>query len=191
MLEFKKRKGLSSWLFSKLVMFSFLVIVFGIMTQMIILLNERSYSDSTSILCLQLKEATQGIINSRVIEIENIIPIPEALPEKSESAHHYYVIIKRNSGSSPSISFAITKGTASTRSFSASRIIYLPNTLSTNVDYKKLEVNSGNYSYIVIKKNESGLNFYGCEKFYYNINSGRNEFKTCIKPGGTIIHDLT
>ncbi len=188
------KRGLSSWLFSKLVMFSFLVIVFGIMTQMVILLNERAYIDSSSILCLQMKEAAQGVINSRVIEIENVIPFPETLPEKSESAHHYYLVIKKNPSLSNSISFAITKDDSTSilnrMTFSASKLLYLPNNIRTNVDYHPLIADSSNYTYLLIRKNESKLNFYACQKFYYDISAQKNKFKNCVKPGGTIIHDM-
>lgn len=60
------KKGLSVWLFSKLVMFSFLVAIFAIMAQMMFILNDRAYIDSATLLVLQAKESAGAVFNSNL-----------------------------------------------------------------------------------------------------------------------------
>lgn len=172
------RKGLSTWLFSKLVMFSFLVLMFGIMTQMIILINERDYNDSAELISFQIKEVAEGVINSNTVSIRRIIPLPEAIPQKSENSKAYYVII--NESSSPrAIHFGITKGTNSKKILSASTLVYIPPDIKTNLGSNQLEISSQNYSYLVTIRKSNNISFYACKTFELDPSSGTKVFYKC------------
>jgi len=186
------KKGLSTWLFSKLVMFSFLVIIFGIMAQMMVILNDRAYADAATLLSLQVKEAAEGIFNSDTVEIQKIIPLPQALPQKGVRSNNYYLVIKENSNPSRSISFSITRGTYSKRVFVSSSLIYIKPGISTNLGTgSNFNINSQKYHYLLIRKEGGQINFYGCRKFYYDISASAYAFKNCTQPGGISIDSLT
>ena len=184
------KKGLSVWLFSKLVMFSFLVAIFAIMAQMMFILNDRAYIDSATLLVLQAKESAGAVFNSNTVEIEKAVPLPKALPEKTENSKNYYFVIKKNtpigSGSS-SISFAVTKGTYSKKIFSASAILYYSNAIDTNLGTSnELILSSLEYHYLLIKKQTDKVEFYGCQGLKLDSVNNNYYYKKCINSTGII-----
>lgn len=157
-------KGLSAWLFSKMVMLAFLIIIFTIMNGFLIILTERAYADSAAVLTLQLKEAASGVANSNVIEIQKVIPIPKVLPsDKSTNSRQYYIVIKKQgSGNNQAISFAVSKDLISDDVFVSASLIYTDE--GTNLGTSVLKASSDVYRYIVIQKKLNNINFYACKK---------------------------
>ena len=157
-------KGLSAWLFSKMVMLAFLLIVFGIMGGFLTILNERAFNDSASIFCLQAKEYTSGVANSNIISMQRILPIPKVLPsETSQQKRMYYLVVNYYSNSK-SISFAITHDMYHKNVYVASSLLYLPDNIDVNMDGRDFKIGSDEYRYLVIQKEQNKLSIYACKE---------------------------
>lgn len=171
------RKGLSAWLFSKMVMLAFLLIVFSIMGGFLTILNERAFNDSASIFCLQAREFVSGVVNSNVIGMQKVLPIPKVLPySESPNKRMYYLVISYNSSNPPFISFAVTHDLLHKNVFVSSALLYLPSVVSLSTT--DFYIDSGVYRYLIIQKEGGDLSLFACRGMtsmrFINCLSGRN-----------------
>ena len=124
------------------------------------ILTERAYADSASVLTLQLKEATSGVANSNALEIQKVVPLPKVLPtEKSTNSRQYHAVIKEQTGS---VSFAISNDLVSDTSFVSASLLYTDKDI--DLPSGGLSASSEVYRYIVIQKKGNKVSFYACKK---------------------------
>lgn len=79
-------KGISVWLFSKMVMLIFLLMVFATVLGFLKIVSEKVGSDSAESLAIQVKDSIRSVTAGDLISATRIIPLPTTLPEKSEIA---------------------------------------------------------------------------------------------------------
>ncbi len=156
-------KGLSAWLFSKMVMLSFLLIVFSIMGGFLTILNERAFNDSASILCLQAREYLSGVVNSNVISVEKIMPIPKVLPSETNQKRRMYYLVISYSSSDNSVSFAVTHDLYHDQTYVSSSLLYLPSNSGIQWGSGDLRISSDKYRYLVIQKKQGETTIYACK----------------------------
>lgn len=77
-------KGISIWLFSKVVMLIFLLTVFGTVIGFLGIVNEKVAADSAESLASQVKDSVKTVVGSGLLSASIFVPLPKALPEKSE-----------------------------------------------------------------------------------------------------------
>ncbi|MBS3060068.1 MAG: hypothetical protein J4432_01015 [DPANN group archaeon] len=76
------KRGISVWLFSKIVMLVFLFTMFATMTFFMNLLNERIANDSAQSLILQIQDSIQSVVSIDALSHTVVVPIPDKLPEE-------------------------------------------------------------------------------------------------------------
>ncbi|MEM0372791.1 MAG: hypothetical protein QXO69_03080 [archaeon] len=145
-------KGLSTWLFSKVVMLVFLVSTFAIMTGVLAIVKERSFADSAEALAFQIKDAFQGVISTSALSSQKVVPIPERLPDdvKSASPRTYRVEITAGNGK---ISTAVAWQLGGQNKYVASSLLYYSGPFSFTP--ASLAFNSDS-RYLVISKKMTG-----------------------------------
>lgn len=75
-------KGLSVWIFSKLVMLIFLFLVFATVISFMKILSEKTSADAAEALSTQITDALQTTIASVTLSSDLLIPLPETIPER-------------------------------------------------------------------------------------------------------------
>lgn len=78
-------KGISVWIFSKMVMLVFLILTFSTVLGFLKLTNERISVDSAEGVAMQIKDAMQSTLYANTLTSEAAVPIPKTLPEISET----------------------------------------------------------------------------------------------------------
>lgn len=78
-------KGISVWIFSKMVMLVFLILTFSTVLGFLRLTNERISMDSAQAVAMQIKDAMQSTLYANTLTSEAAVPISKTLPEVSES----------------------------------------------------------------------------------------------------------
>lgn len=104
-------KGISVWIFSKLVMFTFLLLTFAAVAGFLSILSERSYADSAEVMAVRIKDSFVGVASTGSLEARRIIPIPKRLPEdvRNVAPRTYFIKIWEDAGAN-SVSIAIGWG---------------------------------------------------------------------------------
>jgi hypothetical protein len=74
-------RGISVWIFSKIVMLIFLFLVFGTVISFVRMTNERVAADAADSLTMQLRSGVQTALNSPALSAKIIVPLPKTLPE--------------------------------------------------------------------------------------------------------------
>ena len=158
-------RGLSTWLFSKVVMFVFLTSVFAIMAGVLALVNERSYNGSAEAFNIQLSDGLEGILFSSSTYSQKVVPIPQSLPEDSSrlAGRSYFIELGRTTSGSPpagSIYTAISWDVNSRNPrYASSTSVYYPSGIGfmgpLSISGGSIRVNSSEYRYMVFIKSSS------------------------------------
>lgn len=74
-------KGISIWLFSKIVMLVFLIITFSTVLGFMKLSKDRISADSAEALAMQIKDAILTTLHTNTLSSQAVVPIPKTLPE--------------------------------------------------------------------------------------------------------------
>lgn len=156
-----KRKGLSVWLFSKVVMFIFLFLTFASVISFMKIVSDRTAADAAEVLAMQVTEAVQTSLLTPSLSSKMIVPIPRTLPEMASvgSRARFYTLHIFASGGK--LSAAIGWG-ADPRSYAAASSVQLG-----DISFKNsvpLEAFSDSYPYIVIFKSGQFLCVQGCKE---------------------------
>ena len=181
------KKGLSVWLFSKMVMLAFLILIFALMSGFLTILTERAYSDSALVLTFQIKEAVLSVSSSNTVSIQRVVPLPKFLPDdKMSNKRAYYLVIKKASSGGNNVVFAITKGIFYANTFVASSSLFLTSGVSTNLaGSSAFKINSNDFHFFVVQKKNNKISFYACNKTYSHYDSSGSTtygFQQCISP---------
>jgi hypothetical protein len=96
-------RGLSIWMFSKIVMLVFLIATFSIVMGFLRLTNDRVVVDSAEAIAMQIKDTVQTTLYTNTISSTAIVPIPRGIPETEGSvqtakSEAYTVIINKTAG---------------------------------------------------------------------------------------------
>ena len=74
-------KGISIWLFSKIVMLVFLIATFSTVLGFMKLSKDRVSADSAEALAMQIKDAILTTLHTNTLSSKAVVPIPRTLPE--------------------------------------------------------------------------------------------------------------
>jgi hypothetical protein len=149
-------KGISTWLFSKMVMLIFVTLVFGSMLSILNMIKERSYSDSAEVLASNIRDALQGVANTGSLSAQRVVPLPRVIPENTPGVQgREYTVVMDYDDDQSAFSIAIAWNSYTDikkiKGFTASSLLYTPKiTLREPVD--DLVVDSGSYRFIVVNK---------------------------------------
>jgi hypothetical protein len=153
-------RGLSTWLFSKVVMFIFLVSVFSIMAGVLSIVEERSYASAAEALNIQLSDGLQGVVFSSATYVQKVIPLPDGLPSDNShlSERNYMVEFGKSTGL---VYIAMSWDSASANpQYVSSASVYYPE--NTNFEWSGGSDNyfrvssGGDFNYIVFTRDSSG-----------------------------------
>jgi hypothetical protein len=78
-------KGLSVWIFSKMVMLIFLIVTFATVTGFLRLSNDRVMADSAEALAMQVKDTMHATLYTTTVSSRSFITLPKTLPESSQN----------------------------------------------------------------------------------------------------------
>lgn len=165
-------RGISVWMFSKLVMLVFLVVTFSIVIGFLKLTNDKVASDAAESMAIQIKDAIQATTMTGTTSSGTIVPIPKTLPEGTHGIEEKYqkpfiaTINSTISGGQKIVFVAVgwqtTPGSyAATASFVA----------NPDLDIKPangINLISGKHLYLVVNKTSSNeLCFRACTSYYF------------------------
>ena len=95
-------KGISVWMFSKIVMLVFLVSTFSVVIGFLRLTNERVSADAAEALAMQIKDAIQTTLHTNTISSQAVVPVPKTIPESGGSIEtgklKTYTVVVNQSG---------------------------------------------------------------------------------------------
>ena len=167
-------KGISVWMFSKIVMLVFLVVTFSTVLGFMRLTNERVMADSAEALAMQIKDAMQTALYTHTVSSQAIVPIPKTLPELSDASDKsktkpYTVVIKKIPAAEGDVIYvAIGWGSSPTSFVAASSFLTKDTGLCADQDisdYHEMRFPS-DIKYLIVKKDtDSGTNvlkLYAC-----------------------------
>lgn len=170
-------KGISTWLYSKIVMLIFLVLVFSSTLSIMNIISERAYADSAEIIAVNIRDAMQGVITSGALSAQRVVPLPKSIPEgiQATRAREYTVVIEKGgSGSSITISIAVAWGSFSSKSqiksYVSAAFLYVPDGTDFNLDEpgkNPLVLSSSDFRFFVVNKTTRGgplIYVGGCKK---------------------------
>jgi hypothetical protein len=78
-------RGISVWMFSKIVMLVFLLVTFSTVIGFMRLTSDKVSTDSAQALAMQLKDAIETTLYTNTISSQAVVPIPKTLPETGGS----------------------------------------------------------------------------------------------------------
>ena len=168
-------KGISVWMFSKIVMLVFLVITFSTVLGFMRLTNERVMADSAEALAMQIKDAMQTALYTHTVSSQAIVPIPKTLPELGDAVPDksktkpYTVFIKKITATEGDVIYvAIGWGSNPTSFVAASSFLTKDTGICADADisaYPEMRFPSDRKYLIVKKDTDSGisvLKLYAC-----------------------------
>lgn len=147
-------KGISTWLFSKIVMLIFLVLVFSSVLAIMNIISERAFADSAEVIAINIKDAMQGVITTGALSGQRVVPLPQRIPEdiQETKARLYTVVIEKNSDI---ISIAVAWGSFSRKddikSYVSASMLFVSPSLSINLA-SPLVLNSSDFRFFVANK---------------------------------------
>ena len=163
------KKGLSVWLFSKIVMLIFLMVIFGIVVGFNNVLGERSRAEAAESLCIQVKDSIQASLTSISMTSRQVVPLPTSLPETSASStdnNQYTLVISSTPVSSDSlISVAIAFGVYNQTgedSYSGVQYYSAASSFVSADTVPEIVANSVDHRYLVIEKTENYIEICAC-----------------------------
>ncbi len=170
-------RGLSVWIFSKMVMLIFLIVTFATVTGFLRLSNERVMADSAEALAMQVKDTMHATLYTTTVSSRSFITLPKTLPESSQNTQNgkprAYTLVLGNSqpetGSEQVIYAAVGWGYNSESFVAASSF----RTSGTNVIPPRCQLFSTDDRYVLIEKgvDDNGqvtLWFKKCDSFDEN-----------------------
>ncbi|MBI1973996.1 hypothetical protein HYS54_04235 [Candidatus Micrarchaeota archaeon] len=168
-------RGLSVWLFSKVVMVIFLLTVFTTVIGFMKLLNDRVSSDAAESLVIEAQQTASSVITNDAVEMRVIMPVPASLPqpgwgtlkfEGGEATRPFSMKVFKFTTPSgdTAISFAVAFGTYTDETdvrYNAASALTLPAGITLKVaDPQTREdgvfFNSRDYPALVFKKTDNG-----------------------------------
>ncbi len=149
-------RGISTWLFSKIVMLIFVTMVFGSLLSIMNIVNERSYSDSATVIATNIRDAVQGVATTGALSAQRVVPLPKTLPEDTPSVRgREYTVVLNYDTAKQSLSTAIAWNSyldmSQIKGFTASSLLYTPS-ITLKKPVVNLVVNSSYYRYFVVNK---------------------------------------
>jgi len=167
-------KGISVWMFSKIVMLVFLVVTFSTVLGFMRLTNERVMADSAEALAMQMKDAMQTALYTHTVSSQAIVPIPKTLPELGDTSDKsktkpYTVVIKKTAATEGDVIYvAIGWGSSPASFVAASSFLTKDTGICADADisaYPEMRFPS-DMKYLIVKKDTvsgtSVLNLYAC-----------------------------
>ncbi|MEM3412237.1 MAG: hypothetical protein QW735_00865 [archaeon] len=85
-------RGISVWLFSKIIMLLFVFLAFALMTSFYVSVKEKEFTDSAYFFTEQLKERIQMIAFADVLESQTQFYLPKTLPEERQEKGRFYTL---------------------------------------------------------------------------------------------------
>jgi hypothetical protein len=95
-------KGISIWMFSKIVMLVFLIVTFSTVVGFLRLASDKVATDSAQALAMQIKDAIETTLYTNTISSQTVVPIPKTLPESGGSTEAKLKSFTVNVGSTAS-----------------------------------------------------------------------------------------
>ena len=166
-------KGISVWMFSKIVMLVFLVVTFSTVLGFMRLTNERVMADSAEALAMQMKDAMQTALYTHTVSSQAIVPIPKTLPELGDTSDKsktkpYTVVIKKTAATEGDVIYvAIGWGSSPASFVAASSFLTKDTGICPDMAISPYEMRfPSDRKYLIVKKDTdagtSVLNLYAC-----------------------------
>jgi hypothetical protein len=162
-----KMKGISVWLFSKMVMLIFLLTVFATVLGFLKIVNEKIGTDSAESLATQIRNTIRIVLEGPIISANMAVGLPKTLPEKSEveksqetRARSYSMRITGNPATRLII-VAVSWQTISPTTYVAASSF----TASQVTQAFDLTIDSIDHGYFKISKDIAGIKLCGCKDF--------------------------
>jgi hypothetical protein len=165
-------KGISVWMFSKIVMLVFLLVTFSTLMSFMKISREKVDADSAQALAMQIKDSMQTAIYTSTVSSQSVVPIPKTLPESGESAttgklKDFTVVVGRSSVGGNVVYIAIGWG-ASPTTYSAASSFIVDSSIIIKPD-TGLVIPSNKYRYFVVKKqNLNELCIQACNSTFFS-----------------------
>lgn len=163
-------RGISVWLFSKIVMLIFLFLIFSTVLSLMNMLSERAYADAAEVITMNAKDAIQGVMTTGALSGQRVVPLPKRIPEGIEGGRtRDYTLVLTRQGNS--ISIAIAWGTfiriSDIRGYVTASLLYIePNAVIDMPDPLVLDSDSFRF-FVANKTTKAGVSevyIGGCRK---------------------------
>lgn len=105
------KKGISTWLMTKVVMLIFLTLTFGIIMSFTGIVQQRALSDSAQHITGRVKTSIQALLGIRAETGSRYVVIPDEIPENSDRSTTYTVNLFKPNSNPQKLSIAIAEGT--------------------------------------------------------------------------------
>lgn len=108
------KKGISTWLMTKVVMLMFLTVTFGIIISFTGLIQQRSMAESAQQISVRTKDSIQALLGIKAQTGTRKVVLPDQIPRDSGRSIRYTVHIFTTSssgGNGPTVSVAVARGT--------------------------------------------------------------------------------
>ncbi len=168
-------RGISTWLFTKVVMLIFLTMTFAIILSFTSVVQQRAVAEAGEQITINIKDSTLSLLGIKSLRASRHVILPETIPKTSERGEKYTVHLRKSGTQGPNISVAIALGhhdntgqidsylTASSFNIPSSYNVYFLDD-SDSVAGNDLVLNSEDYNFVIIESTPGVLNISGCEK---------------------------
>lgn len=179
-----KCRGLSVWLFSKIVMLVFLFLVFGTVMGFVRIVNEKVSADSAETLASQVKNGVQSILETTAVAASTVVPLPKTLPSETaagtipETSMKYYSL-KIFSPTSSLVAVAVSWDTPPTTFVAAS-------SYASSSSIGTLFANSIDHHFITVSMNSSGHRICRCNQVEGCPSTAPNSKDCCISSSNAL-----
>jgi hypothetical protein len=182
------QKGISVWIFSKIVMLIFLFLTLSAVLSYMHLISERVNADSAEALTMQMKNAVQSVMIQETLSSQLVVPLPETLPEKGYGAEKYEergvtrlytlrISTTKDTSNNDYVSIALAWGAheaadAGTFSYAAASWLLASDVAVWFGEIRnpavtksgEIYLNSESHRFFVVKRNGANVCILGCDK---------------------------
>lgn len=173
-------RGISTWLFTKIVMLVFLTMTFAIIISFTGLVQQRSLSESAQQIALETTDGVQSLLGVNAQQGFRFVILPDEIPEEAENSFKYTVDIYKPQGESNTLAVAVAQGDyieeVPSGKYLAGNSFKLPSGYSLELVEVEVEtekeivqnqllITSDEYNFIIIEMNGKNFRVYGCKEY--------------------------
>ncbi len=167
------RKGISTWLFTKVVMLIFLTMTFAIIMSFTSVVQQRSKAEAAQQIAINVKDSTLSLLGVKAQKAERFVRMPGKVPEETEEGEEYSVRITKEKGNDfTTVTVAIALGLHEEPdeiNYLTATSFKVPNQYAVgiegNLDSEEgLLMKSTDYQFTVIELLDSDINIWGCKE---------------------------
>lgn len=164
-------KGISTWLFTKMVMLVFLTMTFAIIMSFTGLVQQRSLSEAAQQIAFETTDGIQSLLGIKAEKGFRFIIIPDEIPRESENSIQYTVDIYKPEGDTLGVAIARGKHEKEVPpgKYITGTSFKLPEdydlTISGGDEPDQILLTSEDYNFIIVEMEGKDFTVYGCEEY--------------------------